>query len=134
VSYFEAAFLLVVGAEGGYVNDPNDPGGETKYGISKHSYPNVDIANLTYDGAKAIYLRDYWTPLSLDSKPWATALLKFDASVNQGMGYAHSLPDDPIEICVSRALRYASNSQITRYGRGWYNRLFAMFKHSMESP
>ncbi len=36
-------FAIVVGEEGGYVNNPKDPGGETKYGISKKSYPNVGI-------------------------------------------------------------------------------------------
>ncbi|HEX7682416.1 MAG TPA: glycosyl hydrolase 108 family protein [Trinickia sp.] len=41
---FERAFALVVGIEAGYVNDPNDPGGETKYGISKRSYPHLYIA------------------------------------------------------------------------------------------
>ena len=46
--------------EGGYVNDPNDPGGETKYGISKRSYPSVDIRNLTKEQAKSIYFRDFW--------------------------------------------------------------------------
>ena len=44
----------------GYVNDPKDPGGETNYGISKRAYPDVDIKNLTEDGAKDIYKRDYW--------------------------------------------------------------------------
>lgn len=52
--------LLVV--EGGYVNDPNDPGGETKYGISKRSYPHVDIKNLTEDDARKIFVEDYFNP------------------------------------------------------------------------
>jgi lysozyme family protein len=134
MSYFNAAFLLVVGAEGGYVDDPNDPGGETKYGISKREYPSLNISALTIDDAKAIYLRDYWAPLGLDAKPWGTSLLKFDASVNQGLSYARTLPDDPTDICVARALRYASNSHLPTYGRGWFNRLFKMFRHSLESP
>lgn len=51
--------------EGGYVNDPNDRGGETKYGISKRSYPDVDIKNLTIPKAKAIYIRDFIFPNQL---------------------------------------------------------------------
>lgn len=132
--YFDAAFQLVVGAEGGYVCDPNDPGGETKWGISKRSYPDLDIPSLTEADAQAIYLRDYWSPLDLDSKPWGTALLKFDAAVNQGINFAKTLPDDPHDIAVARALRYASNSHIGIYGRGWFNRLFSMFQHSMVAP
>lgn len=52
--------------EGGYVNDPNDKGGETKYGITKATYPNLDIKNLTKEQAVNIYKRHYWGS-SLDS-------------------------------------------------------------------
>jgi lysozyme family protein len=62
---FALAIPIVLLHEGGYVNDPDDPGGETKYGICKRSYPHVDIAQLTIEGAKAIYERDFWTPLLL---------------------------------------------------------------------
>jgi lysozyme family protein len=57
---FKLAIPIVLQNEGGYVNDPNDPGGETKYGISKHAYPDVDIKNLTEEQASDIYLRDFW--------------------------------------------------------------------------
>ena len=40
---FSLAIPIVLENEGGYVDDPNDPGGETNFGISKRSYPNVDI-------------------------------------------------------------------------------------------
>ena len=40
--------------EGGYVNDPDDPGGETNFGISKRSYPDLDIAALTVADAVEI--------------------------------------------------------------------------------
>jgi lysozyme family protein len=134
MSFFDQAFALVIGAEGGYVCDPRDPGGETKYGISRRAYPSLNIQSLTLDDAKAIYRRDYWAPLGLDTKPWGTALLHFDASVNQGQGYARTLPDDPIQICVARSMRYASNSELTRYGRGWFARLFTMFQHAQQVP
>ena len=57
---FLKAFEKVLRHEGGYVNDPLDLGGETKYGISKRSYPHLDIKNLTLDQAKQIYFRDFW--------------------------------------------------------------------------
>ena len=47
MSAFDIAFKITIGHEGGYVNDPDDPGGETNYGISKRSYPDTDIASLT---------------------------------------------------------------------------------------
>jgi lysozyme family protein len=59
-SEFNGAFEILIGHEGGYVDHPDDPGGETKYGISKRSYPEVNIAALTLDKAKAIYREDYW--------------------------------------------------------------------------
>ena len=57
---FEEAFSRLMGHEGGYSNDPLDPGGETNWGISKRSYPNVDITNLTRAEAKVIYREDFW--------------------------------------------------------------------------
>ena len=57
---FEYAVNLALAHEGGYVNDQDDMGGETKYGISKRSYPDIDIASLTIEQAKAIYRRDFW--------------------------------------------------------------------------
>lgn len=46
--------------EGGYVNHPDDPGGQTKYGISTRSYPDEDIPALTRERAKSIYTRDFY--------------------------------------------------------------------------
>jgi len=52
--------------EGGYVNDASDSGGETKYGISKRAYPNLDIKNLTVEQAAEIYERDYYRAHSIN--------------------------------------------------------------------
>ena len=52
--------------EGGYVNDPNDSGGQTKYGISKKAYPDLDIPNLTIAQAMEIYRKDYWDRCKCD--------------------------------------------------------------------
>lgn len=69
---FESAFLELMRFEvggrpnGGYTADPLDPGGATKWGISKRSYPGLDIEALTEPEAREIYERDYWSPLKLD--------------------------------------------------------------------
>jgi len=55
--------LRICAAEGGYVNKPNDPGGETKWGISKRTYPQVDIKMLTLNDACIIYKADFIDPL-----------------------------------------------------------------------
>lgn len=85
---FSKAIEFVLANEGGYVNNPDDPGGETNFGISKRQYPFLDIKNLTRDGAIAIYQRDYWKPEynSITSQRVATKL--FDASVNMGPSQA----------------------------------------------
>jgi len=79
---FDDAFEVLVGIEGGYVNDPADPGGETKYGISRRSYPHLDIANLTLEEAKGIYFRDFWTPLRADNLQPQLAFELFEQAVN----------------------------------------------------
>ena len=89
---FDKCVQLVLDREGDYVNDPRDPSGETKYGISKRAYPDLDITNLTVDQAKAIYKRDYWDKAKCDELPESVALAVFDGAVNHGvMAYVASL-------------------------------------------
>ena len=85
---FDEAFERLLGHEGGYVNNPRDPGGETKYGISKRSYPGEDIAGLTLDRAKAIYAHDYWGPAGCGAVPDAARFDLFDMAVNSGVSAA----------------------------------------------
>lgn len=70
--------------EGGYVNDPNDSGGETNFGISKRSYPKLNIAELTVDDAIKIYKRDFWDKPKLARLPPTIGSKVFDLSVNMG--------------------------------------------------
>jgi len=97
---FETAINSVLKHEGGYVNDPKDAGGETKYGISKRSYPNVDIKNLTLEEAKAIYKRDFWDNQAYKNiNDIELSTKMFDLSVNMGATQANKL--------LQRALRAA---------------------------
>ena len=83
---FDQAVNVILKHEGGLVNNPNDPGGITNFGISKRSYPEVDIYNLTKEQAKEIYERDYWKPLRLYMIDNANVCLElFDFSVNAGL-------------------------------------------------
>ena len=79
---------VVLEHEGGYVNDPDDPGGETNFGIAKRSHPDVDIKNLTKDGAKEIYYQDYWIKNRVTQMPEDLKHIYFDMCVNQGRGRA----------------------------------------------
>ncbi len=87
-SVWDTAIVFVLDQEGGYTLDSNDPGGETNFGISKKTYPNVDIKNLTRDEAVAFYRQDYWVPCRCDNVPWPYSLALFDMAVNQGVGTA----------------------------------------------
>lgn len=81
---FNGAFDLLMDIEGGYVCDKDDTGGETKYGISKASYPNEDICNITVERAKELYKRDYWDRCQCDFLPDCLSVAVFDFAVNSG--------------------------------------------------
>lgn len=85
VDPFQLALHFVLDHEGGYSVDPRDPGGETKYGISKRAHPDLDIAALTPEAAAAIYRRDYWDSLGLGGLPPPLAIVTLDAAVNAGL-------------------------------------------------
>lgn len=85
---FETAIERILAHEGGYVNHPKDPGGETQWGISKRSYPHTDIRALTRNGAKSIYERDFWRPVVETVDDGALRFQLLDAAVNHGMGNA----------------------------------------------
>lgn len=85
MSNFEKSITVVLLHEGGWVNNPKDPGGETKYGITKRSYPHLDIKTLTKSKAKAIYKKDFWAPFNYDQIENDDVATKiFDTSVNMG--------------------------------------------------
>ena len=149
MSNFDRAFTIVASEEGGYVNDPNDPGGETKYGISKRQYPGEDIRGMTLDRAKELYKRDYWDIVKGDSLPWPLSALVFDAAVNQGAIPAVQMMQRALDVTQDgrigpgtlnaaaksgnyhycrfmafRTMRYQSSRNFDKYGEGWLNRCF----------
>lgn len=93
---FESAVTKTIRREGGdqFTEDPDDPGGATRFGISKRAHPEVDPQNLTLDGAKAIYRKEYWDPLQGDSLAvQAIAEALFDTAVNMGVAQAVKLAE-----------------------------------------
>jgi lysozyme family protein len=94
---FERAVARLLRDEGSYVDNPADPGGETKFGISRREYPDLDIAALTRPAAIAIYYRDWWQRYRYSELPGPIAAKLFDLAVNIG-------PDHAVR-CLQRALR-----------------------------
>ncbi len=98
---FEDAFKIVLGFEGGYVNDPADKGGETNYGITASTLNsaktkgwipfNVTIQNIKLEHAKIIYRKGYWDAVQADSLPHPLDLIMFDSAVNHGPNAAVKL-------------------------------------------
>jgi lysozyme family protein len=89
---FDQAFDLLLGHEGGYSRHPDDPGGETMWGITRkvamqEGYMG-DMHVLPRDTAKAIYRRRYWDAVKADSLPDAVRFALFDAAVNSGVKQA----------------------------------------------
>ena len=82
---FNTFFDRLIGHEGKYVNNPEDPGGETNWGISKRAYPHLDIKNLTREHAKQIYWTDFWKVINGDSINDGVAFQLFDFAVNSGI-------------------------------------------------
>ena len=139
----------VLSHEGGYVNDPNDPGGETKWGISKRSYPHLNIKDLTRQDAIAIYQRDFWQRVQGDKLPVPFVFQALDAAVNHGIGNAvrwmqraAGVADDgvigpvtlaavarqePADLVLNfnaeRLEFYAKLQTFDHYGRGWTRRV-----------
>ncbi|NCV50524.1 MAG: hypothetical protein EBW46_12665 [Rhodobacterales bacterium] len=85
---FETIISQVIEHEGGYVNDPNDRGGETNFGIAKRWFPELDIKNLTKHQAIDIYYHSYWKPSKADQLPEDLKATYFDMCVNMGQSQA----------------------------------------------
>ena len=145
---FETAIAFVLNEEGGYTNDPKDPGGETNFGISKRAHPQVDIKDLTLEEAKSIYRYLYWDTCRCESLPSKLALAVFDSAVNQGVSAAIKMLQaavgaiqdgiiGPVTIeranyadvnsiiarfMTERVMRYTLSTSFPMYGRGWISR------------
>lgn len=87
-------------ATGDYHVDPNDPGGETKYGISKRAHPTVDIETLTFEGAKHLYYIYYWSiPGIYQLRDQDLANKVFDLCVNAGTSQGIKILQEALGYC-----------------------------------
>lgn len=128
IDQFETAVADVLGEEGGYVNDPRDPGGETNWGISKRAFPDVDIKNLSRSDASDLYLKYYWQPLAAYDLSPLLKKIAFECAVNQGLERCKTLlagSKGQVDwFQADRALAYIANKNFATFGKGWLRRLF----------
>jgi lysozyme family protein len=126
---FHRALEFVFKWEGGYV--ASDPGGETKYGISKKSFPDIEITALTKDNAESLYKKYYWDRIGGDTLPFPYDIIAFDTAVNQGPGRATKWLGEAKtgrHYILLRLAHYAKLNDFDKYGRGWVNRLIDLSK------
>lgn len=86
-SIFDRAVGMVLESEGPPSDDPQDPGGETVYGLSRVYHPSIPWPP-TQAQAIQLYRHDYWAPIHGDELPVPLALVMFDAAVIPGLSWA----------------------------------------------
>lgn len=151
MSSFDDAFTALVGNEGGYSNNPADPGGATMHGITERvargwGYQG-DMKDLSLDTAKAIARKFYWDPYQCDQFDARIGFQVLDAAYNGGhaaqwlqqaagvtqdgiigaITIATVRAADPMKIVMlfnaSRILYYTSLGTWESFGKGWSNRI-----------
>ncbi|MEO1092457.1 MAG: glycosyl hydrolase 108 family protein [Pseudomonadota bacterium] len=104
---FHKCMAIVLQHEGGYVDDPNDPGGATKYGITHKTLAAwrgvadctpEEVKALTVDEATEIYRAKYWNALNCDQLPAGVDLVTFDFGVNAGVGRAARTLQEAVSV------------------------------------
>ncbi len=158
MSQFYKLIDRVLSHEGWYSNDPQDPGGETQWGISKRAHPDVNIKALTRAQAIDIYRADYWDKIKGDQLPAGIAFQVLDAAVNHGVRTASrwlqasvGVTADgiigPVTLAAVRRVDaaetvllfnatrlefYTDVTTFTRFGRGWTRRVAGNLRYAVE--
>lgn len=146
---FEWAMRFILEHEGDYVDDDQDPGGETNFGISQRYHPDVDVESLDRIGAIRIYRERYWDKYRCGEMHPAMGLSLMDAVVNQPADWAvrqlqqvvgtavdgivgpktvgaanlHARAFELGMFHVRRIDRYVTRDNYSRYGSGWVRRV-----------
>jgi lysozyme family protein len=82
----------------GYVNHPQDPGGETKYGVAQKANPEILVRYLDLEGAMRIYYEKYWLKGRCDDMPFPLSAMHFDGCINHGVGRANKIIQEAVGV------------------------------------
>jgi hypothetical protein len=137
MSGFDEALAVVLRFEGGYSDDPDDPGGATMRGITQRTYdawrrrqgfPVRPVRTISDAEVRAIYREEYWQPAGCDTAPWPLALVLFDAAVQHGVRRALQLKHDDWQEFIWRRLDFyrrlpAARPQSLKFLPGWIWRM-----------
>jgi lysozyme family protein len=155
ITYKDAARIIIMDLEGGS-KVITDSGGLTKYGVSQKAYPDLDIKNLSYEEAEAIFVKKYWLEVKAPLLPSPLNIYVVDMAYNAGPRTAMKLLQkalgnvavdgrwgprtqaavmryDVDELCVlfnsERVRSYVGMRNYDKYGAGWINRVFRLVGH-----
>ena len=142
---FNKAFNWLKPIEGGYVNDPDDPGGATNKGVTQNTYnawlkkqnkPVKDVKYITEAEAKEIYFNNFWLAAGCDKMTSKFAVVCFDSAVNHGLGKVNDFLSAAkwknIDLFFITRIRYynqlvKNRSVNIKYLHGWLNRVYALY-------
>lgn len=138
----EASISKTLTYEGGYTNDPRDPGGATNWGITifdarkywKHDASPADVKAMPKSVAIDIYRQKYWAKLGCDDRAAGPDFVDFDYGVNSGVGRVETLRKrlDPQKLspvayvkaaCAARSSFLHSLRTWSVFGKGWGRRV-----------
>jgi hypothetical protein len=148
IDNFEHALDFVLPREGGYNKVKGDRGGATNYGITHNVYSTFQgqpvtedaIRNMPIEHAREIYKKNYWDAIGADKLDTKSAVVAFDAAVNQGPSFAKSLiaktDGDVKQMLDIREQRYndlvKKNPSKKKFKAGWDNRMTDLRNYAME--
>lgn len=119
---WDKCFDMVIVHEGGYVDNPADPGGATNLGCTKavweqyvgHSVTKDDIKNLTKADVKPLYKKRYWDAIHGDALPSGLDYCIFDCAINSGVNRASKFIQEIVGVSVDGAIGNNTIAAITQ--------------------
>lgn len=141
---YDAAMVRVFADEGGYTNDPKDPGGATNWGITifdareywKNDASPTDVRNMPKSVASDIYRKHYAAPMRYDDLPAGFDYSVLDAAINSGVGRAPVWAGKALGISVKTindvvAPANAANDKVSLIQKFWAARV--SFLHGLST-
>jgi lysozyme family protein len=146
---FAEALRLTLKYEGGFSNDPHDPGGATMQGVTQGTYniyrhhKNLPVQSVRLIGnneLQEIYKINYWDEVGGDALQSGVDALAFDIAVNSGPGRVRPWLAASKDMSVADRIHYLDQrrrsfykglSTFWRFGRGWMARENDLLSHAV---
>ncbi len=133
--------------EGGYTNNPPDPGGPTNFGITLVDYQKYikrsgtadDVRRMDVNDAKRIYKSKYWDALDCDSLSSGVDYTVFDYGVNSGLGRPRKALQRFKNLSGAQLIDAINNERLSFlrslgtfsvFGKGWTKRVSGVCAYS----